>query len=114
MKLLLLEAVLERVPLCRSTLFSMEKRGRFPKRRVISPGRVAWVEEEIDEWIRQLAAGTTTRASSAGAAGIAERRVMASLPPQEAARRRRKKLRNVHAGRLAREASKQARQRAAR
>ena len=33
------------------TYWRMEKRGEAPKRRQISPGRVAWLESEILEWM---------------------------------------------------------------
>ena len=33
------------------TQWRMEKRGEFPKRRQISPNRVAWLESEILAWM---------------------------------------------------------------
>ena len=33
------------------TAWRLEKRGRFPKRRQISPGRVGWLESEVLEWM---------------------------------------------------------------
>lgn len=30
----------------------LEEAGRFPKRVPLGPGRVGWVEEEIQEWCR--------------------------------------------------------------
>jgi prophage regulatory protein len=33
-------------------IWRLEKRGAFPKRVAIGPGRHAWVEQEIDDWIR--------------------------------------------------------------
>ena len=30
----------------------LEKAGLFPKRVVLGPGAVAWLESEIDDWIR--------------------------------------------------------------
>ena len=33
------------------TRWRMEKRGEFPKRRQISPNRVAYLESEILEWM---------------------------------------------------------------
>ena len=33
------------------TQWRMEKRGEFPKRRQISPGRVGWLESEILAWV---------------------------------------------------------------
>jgi prophage regulatory protein len=37
--------------LSRSTMDDYEKRGLFPRRVVIGPGRVAWVRTEILDWI---------------------------------------------------------------
>jgi len=37
--------------LSKSTIETYEKLGRFPKRVVIGPGRVAWVRAEVLEWI---------------------------------------------------------------
>jgi prophage regulatory protein len=47
-----LEAVIERTGLSRATLWRLEKEGQFPKRRRLSPGRVAWLREEVDTWIQ--------------------------------------------------------------
>ena len=41
--------VLEIVPVGRTTLYRMEKAGRFPKSTYISPNRV-WFEDEIIAW----------------------------------------------------------------
>ena len=30
----------------------LEKAGRFPKRVPIGPGRVAWIEQEIQDWMQ--------------------------------------------------------------
>jgi len=43
--------VLDMADLSHVTLWRMEKRGEFPKRRQISPGRVAWLESEILAWM---------------------------------------------------------------
>ena len=42
--------VLEIVPVARTTLFRMEKAGRFPKGTYISPNRKIWFEDEIIAW----------------------------------------------------------------
>lgn len=34
------------------TWWRMENRGDAPKRRQISPGRVAWLESELTEWMK--------------------------------------------------------------
>lgn len=51
MKLLDRKALLARVPLSDRWIFKLESVGQFPKRIVLSPRRVAWVEAEVDAWI---------------------------------------------------------------
>jgi prophage regulatory protein len=42
--------VLEIVPVGRTTLYRMEKSGRFPKSTYISPNRRVWFEDQIIAW----------------------------------------------------------------
>jgi prophage regulatory protein len=42
--------VLEIIPVGRTTLYRMEKKGRFPKSTYISPNRRVWFEDEIIDW----------------------------------------------------------------
>jgi predicted DNA-binding transcriptional regulator AlpA len=42
--------VLEIIPVSRTTLFRMEKTGRFPKSTYISPNRRCWYEDQIIVW----------------------------------------------------------------
>jgi prophage regulatory protein len=42
--------VLEIVPVGRTTLYRMEKAGRFPRSTYISPNRRVWYEDEIIDW----------------------------------------------------------------
>ena len=42
--------VLAIVPVGRTTLYRMEKAGRFPKSTYISPNRRVWFEDEIIAW----------------------------------------------------------------
>ena len=37
----------------RSQLLRLEKAGRFPRRVPVSEQRVAWVESEIDAWMKK-------------------------------------------------------------
>jgi prophage regulatory protein len=37
--------------LSRSTRWRLQKQGLFPKRRQISPGRIAWLRSEIAAWV---------------------------------------------------------------
>ena len=51
-RLLRFPAVRERTGLSRSTIWRLERRGEFPPHRRISANAVAWVEEEVADWIR--------------------------------------------------------------
>jgi prophage regulatory protein len=42
--------VLEIIPVGRTTLYRMEKSGRFPRSTYISPNRRVWFEDEIIAW----------------------------------------------------------------
>lgn len=42
--------VLKKYPISATTIWRMEKAGLFPKRRQMSPGKVGYVAEEVDEW----------------------------------------------------------------
>lgn len=46
--------VLTIVPVGRTTLFRMEKAGRFPRSTYISPNRRVWFEDEIIAWQRAV------------------------------------------------------------
>lgn len=50
-QLLHLRDVLTRLSMSRSVLYSLRRRGDFPRPVQISPGRVAWREKDIDAWI---------------------------------------------------------------
>ncbi len=42
--------VLAIIPISRTTLYRMEKAGRFPKSTYISPNRRVWYEDQIVAW----------------------------------------------------------------
>jgi prophage regulatory protein len=42
--------VLNIVPVGRTTLYRMEKAGRFPRSTYISPNRRVWFEDEVANW----------------------------------------------------------------
>jgi len=44
------EQVLADIPVSRTTLYRMEKAGRFPKSTYISPNRKVWFEDQIVAW----------------------------------------------------------------
>jgi prophage regulatory protein len=45
------KTLLQKVPLSPVTIWRLEKAGKFPKRRQLSPGRVGWLASEVDAWI---------------------------------------------------------------
>ena len=45
--------VQKRTSLSNSTIWRLESRGEFPRRRKISPGAVAWLQSEIEAWIAE-------------------------------------------------------------
>lgn len=42
------------VGLCYTTIYTLEKQGKFPRRRKLSPGRVGWVKQEVRDWLHNL------------------------------------------------------------
>jgi len=52
MKLLSKKQVREKVLYSFAHIARLETAGRFPQRVPLGPGRVGYVEEEIDDWIR--------------------------------------------------------------
>lgn len=52
-RLLPLRLVNDRTGLSKSSIYRLEKEGKFPKRVTITETRVAWVESEIDAWIAE-------------------------------------------------------------
>jgi len=40
------------IPFTRAHIYALEKTGDFPKRIKIGHQRVAWIEEEIDNWLK--------------------------------------------------------------
>ena len=51
--------VCERTGLARTTIWRLERAGKFPGRRRVTDSSVAWLESELTEWIasRPMAAG---------------------------------------------------------
>jgi len=54
-RLLSINDVLKAVPFGKSKLYDLIKVGSFPAPVKISPGRSAWLEKEIDNWISERA-----------------------------------------------------------
>lgn len=47
------EELREVVGLGRSTIWRLEKRGEFPKRRQLTGKRVGWLREDVERWARE-------------------------------------------------------------
>lgn len=53
MRMLRAADVAKKIGVSRTTLWRLERDGRFPPRRRISENVVAWSEEDIDEWLAE-------------------------------------------------------------
>jgi len=53
-RLLDLNAVLRRVPACRSTIYAWMRAGQFPSGRRVGPRKRLWKQSEIDAFVRNL------------------------------------------------------------
>lgn len=51
MRLIRADELEEKTGLSRTTIWRLEKAGEFPARRKLGRGAVAWLEDEVDEWI---------------------------------------------------------------
>ena len=51
-RLLRLADVRDRVPYSRSTIYQLMAQGKFPKPLNLGARAVAWLESDIDEWIK--------------------------------------------------------------
>lgn len=50
-RVLFFKDVFELIPFSRTTLWRLERKGRFPRRHAFS-GRVGWLESEVQDWIQ--------------------------------------------------------------
>lgn len=48
--------VVKFVGLCYTTIYNLEKVGKFPARRQMAAGRVGWIRSEVEAWVNNLAA----------------------------------------------------------
>lgn len=53
MRFLRIDEVVEKIGLSRPTIWRLEQTGEFPKRRQLGKNSVAWLEEEVEEWMRK-------------------------------------------------------------
>jgi prophage regulatory protein len=66
MKLLDHAALRERgIPYGKVQLWRLERAGKFPKRVALSPSRIAWIESEVDAWIKARVAARDSRGEAA-------------------------------------------------
>jgi prophage regulatory protein len=47
----------KRIPLGRTTIWKMMQEGRFPKSHRIGKVAAAWLESEVEDWIKKRACG---------------------------------------------------------
>jgi len=50
-ELMLAPEVDARVPYSRAHLYRLEDQGEFPKRKRIGANRIAWVRDEVEQWL---------------------------------------------------------------
>ena len=50
-ELILAPEVEARVPYSRAHLYRLEDQGAFPKRKRIGANRIAWVRDEVEQWL---------------------------------------------------------------
>ena len=51
MKILKQKEVVQLTGLSRVTIWRLEQRGEFPGKIALSPNRVGWLEDEVQDWI---------------------------------------------------------------
>lgn len=74
-----------RVGISRTTAWRLQRSGDFPRPYVVSPGRVAYRESEVEAWKASRShrsAGATLRPASSSAAGAAENATAPPEPPR--------------------------------
>ena len=52
--------LLQRVPFTARHILNLEKKGQFPKRRQLGARCVAWVESEVDAWLKARQQGAAS------------------------------------------------------
>ena len=53
MRLLSKKAVREKVLYSPAHIARLEAAGKFPKRVQLGPGRVGWIDQEVEDWLNQ-------------------------------------------------------------
>ena len=52
-KVLRISTVVDRVGLCRSSIYNLMNAGKFPRAVRLSENAVAWRESDIDQWLSE-------------------------------------------------------------
>lgn len=53
LRLLSIDQVLDKVPVSRQQIYALVAKREFPKQKRIGKNRVAWLESEVDTWIKE-------------------------------------------------------------
>ncbi|MGH8627597.1 MAG: helix-turn-helix transcriptional regulator [Gammaproteobacteria bacterium] len=67
-RIIRLREVRDRTGLSESTIYRQEKAGKFPKRVQLGPQSIGWFEDEIDQYLENLARGFASAPQQALAA----------------------------------------------
>ena len=57
MKFIRLKELIVKTGLSRVTIWRLERAGLFPQRRRIGRAAIAWLEDEVEEWMKSRAVG---------------------------------------------------------
>jgi prophage regulatory protein len=63
MRFMRLPEIVKLTGLSRTTIWRLERDGKFPMRRTISAGAVAWVDEEVHQWANDRIQSLSTLAA---------------------------------------------------
>ena len=61
MRFMRLKELRQRVGLSRTSIWHLERKAQFPPRRQLSDNAVAWLEDEVDRWVRARDSVTSLR-----------------------------------------------------
>ena len=70
MRAIRIKEVIQKVSLSQSTIYAMIAKGKFPKPFELTPGRVAWIETDIDAWLAEKAGRSFAASVTVGVAGV--------------------------------------------
>ncbi|MGC5885701.1 AlpA family transcriptional regulator [Ralstonia pseudosolanacearum] len=69
MRAIRIKEVIQKISLSQSTIYSMISKGAFPKPFELTPGRVAWIEEDVDCWLATKAGRAQEATATVGLPG---------------------------------------------